>query len=216
MGYPGSVMASSAELELPSGRRAQETYRTLVRWTRRVISETGGFSGELVAERSGMSPATFYTYFASKDAALAAALDEVLGELVDGTLRELRIERLLEDGLRRVVERAVAAAVGVFRESAIVMRLALARLPESPAIRHVYRDHQARAVEELRRFVRLGVSASRLSAESIEATTSALLVTLQGLNNPMLLRGGRPDPAVKRMVDMIVHLLDPRGLSARA
>ena len=206
-------MAASPQLAVPAGRRAQETYRNLGRATRQLISETGGFSGEEVAARAGMSPATFYTYFPSKDDALAAALDEVLRDLVTRTLASLEIERLLERGLRPVLEKAVAESLDVFQNSALVMRLALARLPESPAIRHVYRDRQAEAVAELRRFIRLGIAAKRLSAEDPEATTSALLVALQGLNNPLLLRRGAT-PVVAKMVESMVILLDPRGLGA--
>ena len=206
-------MAASLQLAVPAGRRAQETYRALVRATRAVTSETGGFSAEEVAARAGMSPATFYAYFPSKDDALAAALDEVLGELVTRTLAPFQIENLLEHRLPRVIELAVAEALEVFRGSALVMRLALARLPESPTIRHVYRDRQTEAAAELRRFVRLGIAAKRLSAEDPEATTSALLVTLQGLNNPLLLQRGAK-PVVAKIVESMVSLLDPRGLGA--
>jgi AcrR family transcriptional regulator len=204
-------MRAAVPLNVPAGRKAQSTYRALVRWTRAVLAETGGFSAELVAERAGMSPATFYAYFPSKDEALAAALDEVLTELVDRSMRELDIERLLDDGLRAVMQRAAMACLDVFTASAVVLRLALARLPESRTIRHVYREHQRQAMEEIQRFIRLGAAAGRLSADDHESVSLALIVGFQGLNNPLLLNRERDDPAVSRTIDMLVHLLAPDG-----
>lgn len=200
-------MPPSAALSLPAGRKALATYRALVGATRETIAATGGFAAEQVAERAGMSPATFYSYFPSKEEALAAALDDVLTDLVDRTLAEFSVERLLEDGLRPVLERAVAASLDVFTSGALVLRLALARLPESRTIRHVYRDHQQHATEALRRFVRLGVAAGRLRVADQESATVTLLVALQGLNNPLLLGREPGDPVVRLQVDALEHLL---------
>jgi len=207
-------MAPTSTISPPSGRKAQATYRALVENTHAVIAETGGFSGELVAERARLSAATFYAYFPSKDEALAAVLDGVLGDLVDRTIDVFDIERLLEDGLVAVVGRAVAVGFEVFTSSALIFRLALARLPESRTIRHVYRDHQARAVEALERFVRLGRAAGKLSASDEAATTTALLVALQGINNPLLLHRSATDASVAAVEEMIEHLLDPEHVRA--
>lgn len=195
---------------VPAGRKAQRTHRALTSATRAVIAETGAFNADLVAESAGVAPATFYAYFPSKDDALAAALDEVLTELNDRTLAEVSIEHLLDAGLRPTVERAVAAALDVFTSSALVMRLALARLPESRPIRHVYRDHQREATAALERFVGLGIAAGRIADVDVATATETVLVMMQGLNNPMLL-GGRRDRVVANLVDMIVRLLEPNS-----
>ena len=197
----------------PATKKAQATHARLVAKTTEVIQETGAFSGEQVAELAGLSPATFYAYFPSKDEALAAALDAVLGELVDRTLAVFDVARLIEDGLEAVVETAVDVCIEAFSASALVFRLALARLPESRSIRHVYRDHQARSVEALERFIRLGAATGRISATDHAATTTALLVALQGINNPAMLNRSY-DATVASMVGMIVHLLDPAHASS--
>lgn len=208
-------MASAlASLGVPTGRKAQRTWRTLVEQTRAVATATGSFNAEQVAERAGMSPATFYAYFPTKDEALAGALDAVLSELVDRTLLDVDLEHLVEDGLRPMIERAVTTTLEVFTESAVVMRLALARLPESRTIRDVYRHHQRTAKDALVRFVRLGINAGRLSTADPESATLALLVGLQGLNNPLLLARRSDDPVVQQVVDMLVFVLDPDGVGS--
>ena len=61
----------------PSTRKARATYETIISSTREVLRSQGVLSPELIADHAGVSPATFYTYFSSKDAVLAAAFDEV-------------------------------------------------------------------------------------------------------------------------------------------
>ena len=207
-------MAATVTLTTPTGKKAQATYRALVDRTRAVIGENGSFSAEQVAERASMSPATFYTYFPSKDEALAAALNEVLDELVERTLAECRVEQLLDHGLRVVLERVVDGCLEIFTADAMVLRLAIARLPDSKVIRHVYREHQKDAFERLKRFIDLGAAAGRLSVEDRDGATTAFLVMLQGLNNPVVLNRDAHDPAVAHLVDALIHLLDPLHASA--
>jgi AcrR family transcriptional regulator len=201
------VHTISSALTVPAGGKAQRTYQTIVGATRRVVTETGRFSGESVAASAGVAPATFYAYFPSKDEALAAALDQVLTEAVTGAMGALDVVRLLDLGLRAVLEEAVAATLDTFAGSSRVMRLALARLPESATIRQVYREHQGYALGELRRFVALGTAAGRLAAEDPDVAATVLLVLLQGLNNPLLTRPDREPRAVSAMVDALHHLL---------
>jgi AcrR family transcriptional regulator len=194
---------------LPAGRKAQRTRQALTKATRAVIGETSGFNADLVAQRAGVAPATFYVYFPSKDEALAAALDDVLTELNARTLAEFAIERLLDDGLQATISRAVAAAIDVFTSSAVVLRLALARLPESRTIRGVYRVHQREARDALRLFLQRGGAAGRIAVDDVDATTSSLLVMLQGLNNPLLTNRSAGKRVVAQLVDSIVHVLSP-------
>jgi AcrR family transcriptional regulator len=193
---------------VPAGRKAQRTHRALTRATHAVIAETGGFNADLVAERAGVAPATFYAYFPSKDEALAAAIDDVLTELIERTLEACSIEQLLDAGLRATIESAVDAVLDVFTSSALVMRLALARVPESRTIRHVYRDHQQEVTAGLRRFVELGIAAGRIADLDVATATATLLVVLQGLNNPLLLGGRRDERVAAHLVDMLVRLLE--------
>ena len=196
-------------LAIPAGAKAQRTHRSLVRATRHVVTETGGFNADAVAERAGVAPATFYVYFPTKDDALAAALDEVLTELIDGTLAAFSIERILDDGVRPAVAAAVDAALATFTTSAVVMRLALARIPESRTVRHVYRDHQNDAVTRLRQVLERGAAAGRVRGDDADSLTVALMVLLQGLNNPVLLGRRRDDRVVTHLIDTVVQLLQP-------
>lgn len=207
-------MSISSALNVPSGGKAQRTYRTLVAATRATLAETGRFSGDSVAERAGMAPATFYAYFPSKDEALAAALDDVLTEAVDAAMGHLSVVNLLERGLRPIISDAVDATLGVFTGSAAVMRLALARLPDSRTIRQVYREHETHAVAELERFVLHGVAAGQLKPADPAAATTALLVTLQGLNNPILTHRKGNGAAIGSIVDMLEALLSGAASSS--
>ena len=199
-----AALPSAAE-----GTKAQRTYRSLVEATRAQIANTHGFTAELVAQRAGVAAATFYVHFPSKDDVLAAALDEVLSDLVTRTLDELKVERLLEVGLRGVLAQAASAALEVFRADAGVFRLALARLPESRAIRRVYRRHQELATADLMQFLKLGVAAGKVAPVDPDAATIALLVFFQGLNNPLLLQRNPADGAVEMLTDMVDGVLRP-------
>src|SRR5687768_17179384 len=129
------MTAARVPLERPAGRKARETYETLVRATRDALATSGSFVAEDVAGRAGMATATFYAYFSSKDDALAAAFDQVLHENNQRVADALSIERLLDDGLKSVVRKAVIAAIDGFRDNALLFRAALARLSVSKVIR---------------------------------------------------------------------------------
>lgn len=202
-------MVSAAVVAPPAAGKPARTHRALVEATRAELEATGGrFSGEAVAARAGMAPATFYAYFPSKDEALAAALDDVLGRLVDVTLAELQVDALLDGGVEAVARRAVTVSLEVFVTSAVVFRVALARLPESRTIRDVYRHHQAEARAAMERFLRLGAVAGKLTTDDPAVVTTALLVLFQGLNNPLLLQRGRDaSPVVDQLVAAVAGVL---------
>ena len=86
-----------------------------------------------------MSPATLYTYFGSKDALLAAAFDTALGDIGEDVARIMTIESLLEHGLESVTSRLVRAVVKHFTRDARLVRLAIARLSDSPEVVEVYK-----------------------------------------------------------------------------
>lgn len=195
----------------PDGGKARRTYDALVQATRSVIASTGTFSAETVAEHAGMSQATFYSYFPSKDEALAAALNLVLTDLDEAGAEALSIERLLDTDLRTVLREGVMAVLGVFRDNALVFRLALGRLPESKTIRDAYRRREKDGHAILRRFIELGQKAGAIRDADADVLTTTLLVTLQGLNNPILLQRRGNDAAVEEIVSMLEALLVDDG-----
>lgn len=207
---------SRSALAPPAGGKARRTFDTLVASTRQLVNETGGFTPEAAAQRAGVGTATFYSYFASRDEVLGAALDVVLRELAERVTGELGVEGLLDRGLESVIGGAVRTAIECFRADVLVYRLALARLPESAGIREVYRRRQAQAYSAIHRFVELAMAAGRITADDPDTVATALLVALQGLNNPLLL-GPRRDPAVvEHLTGMMLGLLRPVPVTSTA
>lgn len=172
------------------------------------MRRSGSLSPEAVAAEAGVAPATFYLHFASKDEALAAAFDEVLEGLHTTTAAALTLEHLLEEGLEKVVRRLVRGIVKGFRRDAGVVRLAISRLPESETVRSVYRHWTDATLELLTGFVRSGARAGRIDGTDPQTTAAALLISLQGFQNPELLQPGT-SAVLDRLTTMILALLRP-------
>jgi len=202
-----NVLPSAA----PEGGKARRTYEALLRACGEELAATGSFSAERVAARSGTSPATFYAYLGSKDAALAAVFSRALDRLVEVVERELSVERLLERGLPRLCRDFAAAAAAYFGEQSLVFRCALARLPGSRALREVYRAHERVVFERYRRFLELGRAAGKLRDAEPAGLAQALLVVTEGLNNPLVVGRGPDDPLVVELGDVVCRLLAPRA-----
>jgi AcrR family transcriptional regulator len=181
---PGSRGATDAPRD---GRRGR-TRSSLLTAAHASIAATGDLSPERVARDAGVSNATFYTHFASKDEAIAAILDVALADVNGRGLRVLTIEHLLDHGLETTIRDALTGGVAGFREQHRVFRLALSRLPHARSIRDVYRHHEQEAHRKLRRFLELAIAADQIRAGDVDVMTSVFLVTLQGLNNPLLRR----------------------------
>lgn len=193
----------------PEGGKARRTYDALVLATRDTIAETGVFSIEEAAGRAKVSQATFYSYFSSKDMALAASLNSVLADLNEAAAVPLRVERLLETDLRTVLRELVLAVVHSFRRYVLVFRVAIARLPECKPMRDMFRERQDDAVAMFHRWITLGQAAGRVRHDDVDRLSTALLITLQGYNNPILLRLADDDPVIEDLVDMLERLLAP-------
>ena len=141
--------------------RAERTREALIDATVAALREDGSFTTEQVAGLAGVSVATVYNRIPEgRDGLLAGALDRALFRLVAVTAEALTVEHLLDEGLECVMVALVDGLVGVFDEEALVLRSALARLPESRLLRDAYRHREAEARESNRRFVELGQAAS--------------------------------------------------------
>jgi AcrR family transcriptional regulator len=198
---------------VPATRKTRATYHRLVDAARDSVRRNGVLVPEVVAETAGVSPATLYTYFGSKDALLASAFDVALGEIGEEVARILSIEKLLDDGLESVSRRLVRTVVKHFTRDARVVRLAIARLPESPEMVEVYKRRSDEQLAMIGRFVRLGIAAGRLRTGDVSVLARAVMVQLQGLQNPLVLSPGA-GPVVDEICRVVLALLAPTGAEA--
>ena len=194
----------------PATRKTRATHHRLVDAARDSVRRNGVLLPEVVAETAGVSPATLYSYFGSKDALLASAFDVALGEIGDEVARILSIEKLLDDGLESVSRRLVRTVVKHFNRDARVVRLAIARLPESPEVVEVYKRRSDEQLAMIGRFVRLGIAAGRLRTGDVSVLARAVMVQLQGLQNPLVLSPGA-GPVVDEICRVVLALLAPTG-----
>ena len=168
----------------PTGGKAQRTFDRLAAATLAEICEKGGFTADAVARRAGSSPATFFSYFPSKDAALAAAFSLALDELVVVAEQGLRIDDLLDRGVEPVCADFVEDVVAYFTRYALAFRAALVQLPQSKSIRDSFRDRQAQVLAHYARFIELGQKSGFVRQGNTETMANALMVMTQGLNQP--------------------------------
>jgi len=188
---PISNQPEVSSSERPVGK-AQRTRTTLIEATCEELSESGSFTAERVARRAGTSVATFYVHLPTKEVALVAAFERIMGELVSVVNEQLKVEKMLESGLDTLMYEFVEASIDFFSRRMLVMRSGLAALPESRELRQVYREHERLAFEGFLKFVSLGQSAGQIRPGDSEQLARTFLVLSQGLNNPLVL-----DPEVR-------------------
>jgi AcrR family transcriptional regulator len=193
---------------MPATRKTKATFESLLVATRESIRRAGGLSPEAVAEAAGVSAATLYAYFGSKDALLAAAFDVALADINQATAAILSVERLLEEGLETTAHSVVRTVAKRFSHDARLVRLAIARLPEAPEIQQVYRRRQDEALQIVSRFIRLGGVAGQIRTGDEAVLARTVLVILQGLQNPLALQPGA-GPVVEEIGEMVYRLLVP-------
>ena len=172
----------------PSSGRAARTRAELAQSAHDEFAHTGILNAAAIANRAGVSTATFYAYFDTHDDAVAAALDISLAAVVNIAERHFHIEALLERGLEAVIDDIIHDTYAVFLAETLVMRAALARLAHHRAIRDVYRRHEARCYDHLARQIDLGQKAGLLRDGDPARRATSLLVLMQGINNPLLTR----------------------------
>jgi AcrR family transcriptional regulator len=203
------VTASRLPLDAPQRGHAQQTRQELITATRQVIAAGTRLHAEAVARRAGMSTASFYGYFASKHGALVAAADQVLEELNATIAGLLTVERLLDSGLAALSRELLASVAAALRENAPTLRLARARLAEDGELRDVFRARERELLAVLRRFVELGAAARSIRDADHAAIAAALLITVQGYDNPVLLKLDPTDSAAVELAAMVERLLAP-------
>ncbi len=190
--------------------RATRTRTALVDAALARLRTDGAFTTEQVAADAGVSVATVYNRFPDgRDGLLAAAFDRSLARVVAAGDEPLTVEHLLDHGLEAAMAAMVDGLAGAFAEEALVFRAALARLPESRAIRDAYRSHEAGSRAVNRRFVELGQAAGRIADGDPDELADLLLVVGQGVNNPVLLGAADRGPLCAHLTAALVAVLSP-------
>lgn len=186
--------------------KAARTRRRLQQVTLEAIASSGEFTGEAVAERAGVSTATFYAHFATKDHAIAACL-ELCFEDFDARMSEVQsVEALLSDGLPRTVHAIVTTMIDVNRRYRSLLRLARSRVQASTLLRDLSRRQERSAFAATEHFVRLGQAAGRIRSGDPEALTAAVRTVVESLDTWIV--RAHPDVATE-ISAMLTHYLAP-------
>lgn len=110
-----------ASVAAPRTERGARTRAALV-GAARTVFERDGFLGARIADiaaQAGCATGSFYTYFADKDEAFTAVIDEVQHEMLHPRLREVEAE----DDPIAVIEAANRAYLDAYRRNARLMAL---------------------------------------------------------------------------------------------
>lgn len=143
-----------------------------------------------VASEAGVATGTFYRYFDDRDELLAAAFARTLDGLIDAVAAALAPAHVLDVGVGRVLDGVVDEVAEGYTAAAPVIAAALARMAASAAVRTVYRVRHERAVSVLATFLGRVDRSGLARVTDIEATATAAVVMIQGLNHPAV----REDP----------------------
>ena len=167
--------------------RSRRTRQLLIEGLRAQIHDTGSFTADEVAQRVGCSPATFYSHFATKNDALAAAFESVLGDVVDLCRTSLSVDRFCSPGVQSSVVAFVDAQADLFRRESPLFRLALSRLSSHRGIRRAYRSAEAATLSHLEAVVAEGQRLGLIVGGESRVIAETVLVLGEGLNNPRVL-----------------------------
>ncbi|GAA2448063.1 hypothetical protein GCM10010191_76810 [Actinomadura vinacea] len=202
-------MVTSGSTDVPSrpGGKAARTRRLLQRCTLDVIAETGEFTGEVVAERAGVSTATFYAHFATKDHAIEACLAVCFEEYEERMRRVESIEHLLDAGLEATLAAIVTTITRLNEEYRALLRLARARIQASHLLRDQSRSEEHRAFAATLRFVQLGQAAGRIRAGDPEVLTATMRTVVEGLDSWTI--RAHPGVAEREVPELLSRYLSP-------
>lgn len=190
--------------------KTQRTRSKLVDAIREEIVVTGSFSAESVATRAGIATATFYNHFATKDEALSAAYEQLMGDLVALVQQQCEIENLLDLGLSDLVENWVADTANFFKHNAALFRIAQAAIERSKPMRDLFRDHESQVTESYRQFIERGQAASLIRDGHPAVMAKVLTVFSESLNHPLVQRIETGDEFHQEIADAIAGILRRR------
>lgn len=187
------------------------TRHMLVAAIRAEVAVSGNFTAELIAQRAGISPATFYNHFATKDEALMAAYVDLMHELETLVASHCHIERLLDIGVQQLVSDWLLDAAVFFCGNAALFRLAQAALERSKPMRDLFRQHEQRILHIYQRLIELGQTAQVIRAGDVVAMAQVVVVISEGWYHP-LIQKLKPGSALhQEMTDVLTRMLCPQG-----
>ncbi|MEP5764858.1 MAG: TetR/AcrR family transcriptional regulator [Halieaceae bacterium] len=173
---------------VPAAGKLERTRQRLLQAIREEAQASGNFSAEQVAARAGISTATFYNHFATKDEALLAAGEGLLGEMLDMVREQCSIEKLLDQGLYDFAYAWLERAIPIFSNDASLLRLLGAATERSDDLKALARRHQESLLEVYARFIELGQAASVVRPGDKDVIARVLLVTAESWNHPLMQR----------------------------
>lgn len=180
--------------------KAARTRLRLVDAARRSIEDDGTVSAEAVARRADASPATYYNHFSSNEAAVAAAFDAAMVDLVAFVAAELDLLAVLDVGLETFLTDWTWRSFDFFRANSAVFGLAKTHLRRNAEIRSTYVASEAEASDHYRRFVRLGQRAGVFRDGDVDAMAEVLMLQSEGWNHPRVLGCAHGSPLHRELV----------------
>lgn len=201
--------ANVTPISAPPVGKLERTRQRLVRAIREEVNATGNFSAETVAARAGISTATFYNHFSTRDAALLVSSETVLGELMEIVRDQCCIEKLLDQGLYDFAYGWVERAIPIFRNDACLLRLLGAATGGCAEMKALARRHQDGLLGIYTRFIELGQAASVIRQGDNTAIAQVLLVTAESWNHPLMQQLEPGSAFHHEMTETLARILAP-------
>ncbi len=191
--------------------KLERTRLKLVAAIRDEIAASGDFTAERVTQRAGISPATFYNHFGSKDDALGAAYEALMADLGANIESQCRIERLLDEGLDDFVSGWLLGTAAFFKTNASMFRLCQAVIERSKPMRDLYRHHEETAIGAYQRLIERGQAAQLIRSGDAPAMARVLVVITEGWYHPLIQRLDAGSVLHREMTAAVVRVLAPDG-----
>jgi len=192
-----------------SAGKFKRTRAKLVTAIRNEIHESGDFNADLVAKRSGSSPANFYNHFASKDTALIAAYDLMMSDLVALVADQCTIERLLDEGMQPFMAAWMLRTAQFFAENAALFRLTQSAFGRSKTLRDLFRKHEQAVTQCYRRFIELGQAAKQIRGGDPITLAQMLTVFSESWHHSLVQKLEADGPLHDELTQVLVRMLSP-------
>ena len=189
----------------------EKTRLKLVSAIRAEIRASGDFNAEQVARRSKSSAANFYNHFGTKDAALAAAYEQMMGELEALLAQQCSIETLLDEGMAPFMANWVLRSAAFFAEHAALFRLTQAGFGRSKVLRDLFRKYEASIIEIYRRFIELGQAANLIRAGDQLTMARMLVVFSESWHHSLVQKLTPGDTLHDELTLALVKILEPNS-----